>query len=195
MSALRTQRDLITALVRFVTRRGGGDGDDGRPLPYGRGIHTRAVALFSASMALVVVVEFAVPWVWVEIPLVVTGAYGGVLAAGLLASHHAHPHLLTADRLRLRHPSGLDVHVPVGSISQVAARPAAAGTADPRVFADALVVPVAGQTSLTIDLDPDVAVEIDGTTTSVRQVSVWVDSPDEVIELLDEAVWGSPEGT
>lgn len=189
--ALQTQWELIGALARYVARRREHHDDDIHPLAYGRGVHTRAVALFSVSMGLVVVVEVLVPWLWLEVPLVLVGAYGGVLAAGLLAAHHARPHLLGPNRLHLRDPFSLDAIVPVDHLHGVSVRVARAGTERPRVFSDALVVPVAGQTNLAIELDPGVAVDVDGTSQVVRQVLCWVDGPDEAVELLASATWGA----
>lgn len=77
--------------------------------------------LFIVGSAVEVVVVHVLlhRWPWVQWPVLVLGVWGLVFMVGLLAGVRTHPHLLTAEELRVRSGPVLDLPVPYDAIASV----------------------------------------------------------------------------
>lgn len=110
---------LYRSLFRWPARRPdlGGPGDV--PFTYARTVTPVMWLWIFASAAELPLVHLLVPWEWLRISLLVVGVWGLVWMVGLLASLYVHPHLLGADRLRVRYGASHTVEVPWAAVASI----------------------------------------------------------------------------
>lgn len=177
---------VLAGLVLWVARRRHGvrEGD----LAFG---HARDQAAMLYGLVFVCVVEtvgLAVllrGWPAVHAVVLVVDVYTVVLMLGLQAASVTRPHVLSADALRVRHGAHRDVTIPLELIAAVRGErrfthEAADGVLD---------IPVAAQTSLTLELtEPVTAVGFLGGHRPVTTVRLHSDEPAELRAALGQAL-------
>jgi hypothetical protein len=113
---------LYRSLARWLTRRP--DVPSGAtPIGYAKLVNPVMGLWIFASATEVVVVELVLrnlDAAWAEalrLPLLVVGVWGVLWMLGLMAAYQVRPHLLTADRLRIRNSARTWVDVPLGLLA------------------------------------------------------------------------------
>ncbi|MGW6020619.1 hypothetical protein [Streptomyces sp. NPDC055099] len=176
----------LTSLVLWVARRRHGvrEGD----LAFG---HARDQAAMLYGFVLVSVVEtvglalLLRNWPTLHAITLVIDVYGVILMLGIHAASVTRPHVLSADSLRVRHGAHRDVTIPLERI--------AAARGERRFTHEAadgvLDIPVAAQTSLTLELtEPVMAVGFLGGRRPVTTVRLHSDEPAELRAALGRAL-------
>lgn len=176
----------LSSLVLWVARRRHGvrEGD----LAFG---HARDQAAMLYGFVFVCVVEtvgLAVllrNWPTLHAITLVIDVYGVILMLGIHAASVTRPHVLSADALRVRHGAHRDLRIPLHLITSAGAErrfthEAADGVLD---------IPVAAQTSLTLELtEPVMAVGFLGGRRPVTTVRLHSDEPAKLRAALGRAL-------
>ena len=179
MFELRLLRSLVLVALRRVDGVGPGD----VALPYARAATPLGALFAGLSVAEVVVVELVVPWPTVRHVLLVLGAWGLFVVAGLLAMNWTHPHVARPDALVVRSGGLVTVRVPWDAVAAVERR----DRHDHSAWAiedGHLYLPVAGSTAVDIVLAPPLAVRAGRRTGAVTRISLAVDDAAAGVALL-----------
>ncbi|MCC3772504.1 hypothetical protein [Streptomyces sp. UNOC14_S4] len=140
-------------------------------------VETVGMSLWTASMGMPVL-----HWT-----VLVLDVYTVLLALGYHAAGVARPHTVGPEGLRVRHGALLDVRIPAGLVADVRRElrfPAGSTVPD-----DVLDVPVAAQTSLTVELAAPVAVtRLLGRPREVRTVRCHADDPHALVAAVRELI-------
>lgn len=174
---VRQELRIFTALVNGLRRRRDVAAGDW-VLTYEarlRGVLGIMIGIAAFELA---VVEFLVPWTWLRWALLVLGAYGVVWVLGLGASAYTRPHLVDAERLRLRMTIFTDITVPLAGPAVFAPAGINSHERGVEVGDGKLAVSVLGATNMSLTLAEPVEVDCGrlGRHT-VRIVRFYVDDP------------------
>lgn len=146
-----------------------------------------------ASAAELPLVHVLIPWEGVRIAALVLGVWGLVWMLGALAGLRVHPHLLTADALRVRNGALTEVVVPWAAVA-AAHRvdldlPSSVWTLQPEETPGGthLRVGVSGRANVTVDLrEPLLVRPARNKELTVVRVSFWVDEPRDAVRAIAE---------
>lgn len=180
---LRFELRLLRALVLVVLRRVDGVGPGDVALPYARADLPLGALFTGLSVAELAVVELVVPWPAVRGVLLLLGAWGLLVVAGLLAMEWTHPHVARADGLLVRHGGLVSIHVPWETVLAVERRDRHEH-ATWAVEGDRLHLPVAGTTGLDIVLAEPLAVRAGRLRARVGRICIGLDDPRAAHEVL-----------
>jgi hypothetical protein len=150
-----------------------------------------------ASAAELPLVHVLVPWEGIRLALLVVGVWGLAWMVGLLASMHVHPHLLTAEALRVRNGPRHDIAVPWSAVRSARVHdrdlPSSLWTLQPRETAAGtdLQVGMSGRVNVELHLVGPTTVLTEKGPLEVTQVCLWADDPRAVVRAVNERV-GSP---
>lgn len=186
---------LELALYRSLARWGARRPDvpaGATPIGYAQLVGPMLWLWIFGSATEVVVVEVVLRQVrtgWAEViqvPLLVVGIWGLVWMLGLMAAYRVRPHLLFADRLRVRNGARTWVDVPLGAV--VTTHPAEHELPSSlRSVHDQdglLLVGVSGRTNLQLVLSGPTVLRTSKGETTADRVGLWVDEPRAVAETL-----------
>ncbi|TIC89127.1 hypothetical protein E8D34_01085 [Nocardioides sp. GY 10113] len=143
---------------------------------------------FAASIETVVieVVLRTIDTGWSEairLPLLVLGVWGALWMLGMIAAHRVRPHLLAADRLRIRSGARTWVEVPLDRVATV--RPAEHElpglVTTLHVDGDLVLVGVSSRTNVEIGLDGPTTLRTSAGEVTASRVALWVDEPRELV--------------
>ncbi|MFF1697079.1 hypothetical protein ACFVXC_26290 [Streptomyces sp. NPDC058257] len=124
-------------------------------------------------------------WPAVHAVMLVVDVYTVVLMLGVHAASVTRPHVLSADALRVRHGAHRDLRIPLERIASVSGERRFTHEAADGV----LNIPVAAQTSLTLELtEPVTAVGFLGGRQPVTTVRLHSDDPAKLRAALDQAL-------
>lgn len=184
---VRQEFRIFGALVGGVRRhRDAAPGD--RLLAYGgrlRGILGATLGILIVELA---IAEFLVPWTWLRWTLLILGVYGLVWVLGFAASAYTRPHLLDAERLRLRMTIFADVAVPLGALSQVAGGGIASHRSGVEAGGGKLAVSALGLSNMSLTFAEPVEVDCGKAGRhAVRNVRFYVDDPEAATAALRES--------
>ncbi|MGW5862493.1 hypothetical protein ACWFRJ_10025 [Streptomyces sp. NPDC055239] len=183
---LRHELRVLGSLGLWVARRRHGvrEGD----LAFG---HARDQAAMLYGLVFVCVVEtvgMAVllrSWPAIHAVMLVVDVYTVVLMLGVHAASVTRPHVLSADALRVRHGAHRDLRIPLDRIASVSGERRFTHEAADGV----LNIPVAAQTSLTLELtEPVTAVGFLGGRQPVTTVRLHSDEPEKLRAALKQAL-------
>jgi hypothetical protein len=148
--------------------------------------------IFASAMELPLV-HVLIPWEGVRIAALVLGAWGLVWMLGALAGLRVHPHLLTAEGLRVRNGALTEVVVPWGAVASAHKvdldLPSSMWTLQPEETSGGthLRVGVSGRANVTVDLrEPLLVRPARNKELTVVRVSFWVDEPRDAVRLISE---------
>src|SRR3712207_4497633 len=119
--ALRYEIGMYVSLGRWLARRPSVPAG-AEPVGYARTATPVIWLWIFGSAAEIPVAHLLVPWEPVRTALLVVGVWGLLWMLGMLASLHVHPHLLTAEALRVRNGARIDLRVPWDAVAQVETR-------------------------------------------------------------------------
>ena len=182
---------LYRSLVRWCARRP--DVSAGAtPVGHARLVGPMLWLWIFGSATEVVVVEVVLRQVrtgWaeaVQVPLLVIGIWGLVWMLGLLAAYRVRPHLLTADRLRIRNGARTWVDVPLDAvlITQVAEHELPGTIRSVHHQDGLLLVGVGSRTNLQLVLPGPTVLPTSRGEMVADRVGLWVDEPRAVAETL-----------
>jgi hypothetical protein len=174
---------LLRSLLLLVLGRVDGVGPGDVALPYARAATATGVLFAGLSVAELVVVELLVPWPAVRHALLLVGAWGLFVVAGLLAMNRTHPHVARRDVLVVRSGGLVTVHVPWDAVTRVERRPRHehSGWA---IEEGHLHLPVAGSTAIDLALARPLAVRAGRRTGLVTRISLAVDDAAAALGVL-----------
>ncbi|MFC4125488.1 hypothetical protein [Nocardia rhizosphaerae] len=185
---VRWEIDIWASLGRAVTRRP--DTAGGTPLRYAGAMSAVLWAFVVVSAVEIPAVHLLIPWTPVRLAALALGIWGVLWMLGLLAAHHMYPHVLTADRLRVRYLRRTELDLPLAQIRT--ARPvlrAHDGVRPAQLVDDGtLVVPVGDSTNVRIDLIEPRAFATPTGEHTTRVVAFWADDPRAAVALIEAAV-------
>ena len=180
---LRFELRLLRSLVLVAVRRVDGVGPGDAALPYARAAIPMGALFAGLSVAELVVVELVVPWPTVRHVLLVLGAWGLFVVAGLLAMNWTHPHVARPDALVLRSGGLVTVLVPWEVVTAVERRDRHEHSG--WVIEDGqLYLPVAGTTAVDVVLARPLAVRAGRRAGMVTRISFAVDDGAAALALL-----------
>ncbi|MCK1795172.1 hypothetical protein MTQ01_03940 [Streptomyces sp. XM4193] len=182
---------LYTSTVRWIARRGPhAVGTGATALPYAAEQAFLMYTMIFVSVIETVVLALVIPWPVVHLILLVLGIWSIFFAVGLHASCVVRPHVLEADgSLRVRYGALVDIRIPAGSIAAVTAQRREGGGMGKAINDGSVVVGVAGQTTLTVELtEPVVYTRPLGRKASTDVVHLHVEDVRTVAALLRSAV-------
>ncbi len=180
---LRFELRLVRALVLVALRRVDGVGPGDVALPYARAAVPLGVLFTGLSVVELVVVELVVPWPAVRAVLLVSGAWGLLVVAGLLALEWTHPHVARRDVLLVRHGGLVTVEIPWEAVVDVRRRLRTEHSTW-AIEDGALHLPVAGATELDLVLAEPLPVQAGRQHGVVTRVSLAVDEAQPALEVL-----------
>lgn len=174
---------LLRALVLVAFRRVDGVAPGDVVLPYARAALPFGALLTGLSVVELVMVELIVPWPTVRAVLLLLGAWGLFVVAGLLALEWTHPHVARSEGLLVRHGGLVSVDVPWEAVVDVHRRTRAEHST--WVIEDgALYLPVAGATALDLVLAEPLPVAAGRRDGAVTRISIAVDDPVTALAAL-----------
>ncbi|MDF3289763.1 hypothetical protein [Streptomyces silvisoli] len=144
----------LASVVLWLTRRRDGVHEGDRAIGYAAAQSATMAVLIFVSLVETVVLDVAVPWPSVRLPLFLVDVYGVFFLLALHASCVVRPHVIGPDgSLRVRYGVLLDLRVPADLIGTVRVERRFPGARVIRVDeAGRLDVTVGGQTSVTVEL-------------------------------------------
>ncbi|CAM2855324.1 DUF304 domain-containing protein [Prescottella defluvii] len=179
---------MIRSLWLWCRGRVNGTGDGVSTFGYTAGTLGMPVMFLGATVIETVAIHLLVPWLWLQVTLLVLTVVSVVAVAGLLADRAVHPHLVTAGELVLR--SGRATILSVDRDRIIRAVPGrrfqhtAPGVHDGRLY-------LPGPDGTSVDIDFDVPVLVENSTaarkfdsTAVTGVSLHVDAPADLCARL-----------
>jgi hypothetical protein len=149
---------------------------DGEAIPYGGPLRPMMWVFTALTPFEIVLVELAVPWPAVRVPLAALGVLSTLWFLALIATMSVYPHSVDPRVLRLRHCSFFDRRLPVTDIdSAVVVRRDHAAKDSGKVVDGALVLDVVGSTNVSLVLRG---------ASALRGVHFWADDPARAVRLI-----------
>ena len=182
---------LYRSLARWIARRPDVPAD-ATPIPYGQLVGPMLWLWIFGSATEVIVIEVVLRSIdagWAEairLPLLVIGIWGVLWMLGMLASYRVRPHLLSADRLRIRSGARTQVDVPLHAVVSVrTAEHELPGIIKVlHVDADLLLVGVSSRTNVELVLSAPTTVQTSAGERVADRIGLWVDDPRAFTTLL-----------
>lgn len=183
---VRQEFRILGALAGGIRRhRDAAPGD--RLLAYGGRLRGILGSMIGISIVELAIVEFLVPWTWLRWTLLILGVYGLIWVLGLAASAYTRPHLLDAERLRLRMTIFADIAVPLGTLSQVGGGGIASHQRGVEAGDGKLAVSVLGLSNMSLTFAEPVEVDCGKAGRhAVRKVRFYVDDPEAATAAIRE---------
>jgi hypothetical protein len=152
---------------------------DATVIRYGATHKTFLIVMMVLGPVEIALAELLVPWAWLRIVLMVLAVYGVVWLFGFYAGVHTRPHYIDAERLVVRSGHLAAVSVPVAAIRAVRRESHAKYKGLVSVVDGVVAVPGMSGTGLTVTLEPDSSVHIQGRgTVPAREVRFDADEID-----------------
>jgi hypothetical protein len=188
--ALVVEVAMYRNLFRWLSRRPAVPAG-AEPVGYAQAVTPVMSLWIFASAAELPLVHVLIPWEGVRIAALVLGAWGLVWMLGALAGLRVHPHLLTADALRIRNGALTEVLVPWGAVASAHKvdldLPSSMWTLQPEETPGGthLRVGVSGRANVTVDLrEPLLVRPARNKHLTVVRVSFWVDEPRDAVRAI-----------
>jgi len=183
---VRQEFRIFGALVGGIRRhRDAAPGD--RLLAYGGRLRGILGSMIGISIVELAIVEFLVPWTWLRWTFLILGVYGLIWVLGFAASAYTRPHLLDAERLRLRMTIFADIAVPLGTLSQVGGGGIASHQRGVEAGDGKLAVSVLGLSNMSLTFAEPVEVNCGKAGRhAVRNVRFYVDDPEAATAAIRE---------
>ncbi|MEV0718559.1 hypothetical protein [Asanoa sp. NPDC050611] len=122
MNLLRTaatyERGVWVSLFRWVLRRPDPAGPGAR-FGYSATMMPVLLAFIGVSIVEIPILHFLLPWRTVQIVVFAVSIWGLLWMVGLLGAVRVHPHLVTADGLRIRSGFTVDAFVPWSAVAEI----------------------------------------------------------------------------
>ncbi|MGW1072633.1 hypothetical protein [Streptomyces sp. NPDC002537] len=182
-----------TGLALWLTRRRDGVGDGVRGFGYARAQASTMYALVFVCLVETVGMTFWTAAMGIPVlhwTVLAADVYTVLLALGYHAGNVVRPHTVGPDGLRVRHGGALDVRIPARLL--VDARPELRFPSGGETPDGVLDLPVAGQTSLTVELSgPATVTRPLGRRREVRTVHCHADDPRAAVAAIRELIAGA----
>lgn len=184
---VRQEFRMLGALVDGIRRRRhAGPGD--RVVAYVGRLRGILIAMIAISIVELAVVEFLVPWAWLRWTLLILGVYGLIWVLGFAFSAQTRPHLVDAERLRLRMAVWADITVPLGTLSKAGPGGIASHDRDVEAGDGKLAVSVLGVTNMSLTFAEPVEVDCGKAGRhAVRYVRFYADDQESATAAIRES--------
>ncbi|MFC9967088.1 hypothetical protein ACFVH4_22910 [Nocardia ignorata] len=180
----RFEVDLWVSLARAIARKPETAG--GTPIRYAGAMSAILWAFVVVSAVEIPAVHLIIPWAPVRLAALALGIWGLLWMLGLLAAHHAYPHVLTSEHLRLRYLRRTELTIPLSALRAV--RPDMRGYDESkslhRTANGTLALPVGSSTNIRLELAaPHTFSTPQGDLTS-STIAFWADDPHTAIGAI-----------
>ncbi|MGS2806265.1 hypothetical protein [Nocardia sp. MW-W600-9] len=179
--------DIWVSLARAVARRP--DLAGGTPIRYAGAMSAVLWAFIVVSAVEVPAVHLIIPWVPVRIAALALGVWGLFWMLGMLAAHHMYPHVLDADRLRVRYLRRTAIDIPlrlVGAVRRDLRAYDGAKTVQ-LIGSDLLALPVGSSTNVRVELVAPHSFSTPQGAVTVRAIGFWADDPAAAVAAIRAA--------
>ena len=183
--ASRFEAGIWRSLGAWILRRPVvGPGETGHA--YFGAMRTNYLIFIGVSAIEIPALHFLIPWPTARAILVLLGIWGFVWCLGMLASMTRHPHLVTADALRLRYGATVDVPIPWDRIAGLTTHLGFAsegrvvqllGESDART----LQLAIANQTNLSVRLREPIEIALPAGRFTIASATFYADHPADLI--------------
>lgn len=181
---VRNEAQLVASMVLLLRRRRHGVPPGAVPISYDRALRPMGLLMLGVAIVELLVVELVLPWPSARLVLLILSVYTLVVVLGIVASNTVRPHVVTADTLRLRAGSWADVRVPLDAVADARARLGDAPNRSVAVVGDALVMGVAGATTVEVRLRDEVLLDLGRRSAVVSTVRFAADDPAAAVLAL-----------
>ncbi|MET9213255.1 MULTISPECIES: hypothetical protein [unclassified Nocardia] len=180
--------DIWVSLARAVARRP--DLAGGTPIRYAGAMSAVLWAFIVVSAVEVPAVHLIIPWAPVRIVALALGVWGLFWMLGMLAAHHMYPHVLDADRLRVRYLRRTGFDIPLHLVGAVRRdlRAHDDSKSVQLVGSDLLVLPVGSSTNVRVELTAPQRFSTPQGEVTVRAIGFWADDPAAAVAAIRAAV-------
>lgn len=187
---LRQELMMVRALLMLLTgRRDVAEGE--QPIPYASSLVVLLMAVTVGDGVAAVLLHRLLP-AGLRTAALVLGIVGVVWLLGFVASLICYPHVVSADRLRLRFSVFHDITVPtaaVRSVGTTSRTPRSQKVAE--LFDDELVMAVSGQSGVVVDLDAASFVSLNPNVSdagTLNRITFHADEPSRARKLVASVV-------
>lgn len=137
------------------------------------------------------IIHFVIPWLFWRVVALIAGAWGVLWMVGYAAAVYRHPHLLSADELRIRAGLSVDLPIPLEAIAAVRSgiRNHQSGKKIQYLHADGRTTVqfvVASQTNVQVVLREPLEVEINRRRVTVSEIHLFADRAATVARAIRE---------
>lgn len=154
---------------------------------YGASQKTFLIVMMGLTPVEIVIVELLLPWLWLRIVLLIAALYGLVWMFGFYAGVRTRPHYVDAHRLVMRTGHLAAASVDAGAIRSVQRENHEQYKGFVSVVDDVVAVPGMNGTSLTVTLEPETPVRIQGRgTVYASEVRFDADEVDTAVRAIHE---------
>lgn len=129
-----------------------------------------------------------IPWPALRWVALLLGVWGVLWMLGMLAAHRVHPHLLTADVLRLRYLRRRCIDILLAALESVTVGIRSADAARSIAESGTVVLAIADSTNVHLRLDPSREVITSEGPRRLSRVSFWADDPAAAAALIRAAL-------
>ncbi len=188
IALLRHELGIFSSFLYAVRRR--------RDVPagaqafsYGREQRPMVVLMLILSVVELGVVSWLIPWRWLELLLLILGLYGLVWILGFQLSMYVRPHVLDAQRLRLRFAHIGEVWIPLKDVASVRKQLGSGHKKTISIDAERVAVSVMGSTNVAVHLRLGSNIVVNGRThDDVKVASFMVDEPADAVRQLCQRI-------
>jgi hypothetical protein len=135
-------------------------------------------------------VHLIIPWIPVRFAALALGIWGLLWMLGLLAAHHVYPHVLTADRLRVRYLRRTELAIPLAAVRAV--RPDIRGYDESktlhRTANGTIALPVGSSTNIRLELATAHTFPTPQGDLTSSTIAFWADDPHTAISAIKAAI-------
>lgn len=158
---------------------------DATPIRYGSAQKTFMIVMMVLGPLEIVLVELIVPWAWLRTILLIVAIYGVIWMFGYYSGLHTRPHYIDAKRLVLRNGHLAAVSVDVGFVHATRRETHEKYKGLVSVKDDVVAVPGMSGTALTVTLEPETPVQVQGRgVVRAREVRFDADDPEAALRSI-----------
>ena len=179
--AAAMERATWVNLAGWVTRRPAVPAD-AVGFPYAGAMQPVLIAFIVVSAIEIPVAHLLIPWLWLQVIVLIIGIWGLLWMLGLLATVVRHPHLVDRTGLRVRNASRVDLAIPWDAVASVGQRLRSLGSGktlqqEETRGGTAVLVGVTSQTNLEVRLSRPVSFELPQGPVEAIEVRCYADDP------------------
>ncbi|GLZ29330.1 hypothetical protein Lesp02_15200 [Lentzea sp. NBRC 105346] len=164
---------------------------DATPIRYGSAQKTFIIVMMVLGPFEIVLVELVVPWAWLRTVLLVVAIYGVIWMFGYYSGLHTRPHYIDFERLVLRNGHLAAASVDVGFVNAARRETHEKYKGLVAVEDDVVAVPGMNGTALTLTLEPETPVQVQGRgTVRAREIRFDADDPEAALRSIRQRLAG-----
>jgi hypothetical protein len=189
--AMRYEWLMWSSLFRWIFRRPVAE-PGARTFGYASTASQLIIVFIAVSAIEIPIAHMLLPWAIPRLIVDIAGVYGLLWMLGLLAMVRVRPHVLTAEGVRIRHTSQVDVRLRWSDIAQVGSRNRPVDSRGLHIEQAIASVPAMKQTNVDVVLHQPMTVPgVEGE--QVTEVRFYADDPDALVRLARQHLVAVPD--